>query len=69
MNKQEYLRKPSTCPYCSSDNICSGSLDADGKIATAEVECNQCYRSWTDIWRLVDVREIDEEDDDAAPSP
>lgn len=47
------------CPYCRSDNIESGSLDADGVEASALVKCFDCKRQWWDIWTLTSVQEID----------
>lgn len=64
-NKEAYLSSPSKCPYCDSEDIESGALDADGAVATAEVECNNCHKSWTDVYRLVDVYHWDEQGDDA----
>lgn len=54
--KAKYLEKKGVrCPYCFSDNICSGEIDADGATATAIVECNNCYQEWMDTWTLTGV--------------
>jgi len=43
------------CPFCDAVDIESGPLEADGPVATANVECQKCQRTWTDVFRLVDV--------------
>jgi len=54
--EDEYVSKGGiACPFCGAADIESGPLEADGPEATAEVECRQCHRSWTDVFRLANV--------------
>lgn len=45
------------CPYCSSDDLTGSSVDVDGNVATQGVSCAQCCKSWTDVFRLVNIVE------------
>jgi len=56
--KKEYLKDPHHCPYCKSDNISAGELEADGFQAWSNVVCNNCKKEWTDIYTLTDVEEL-----------
>ena len=56
--KRSYLRHGSTCPYCGSDAITGGSVDIEGAGASQEVSCQECGRSWRDVYRLVNVEEV-----------
>lgn len=60
--KKEYIVSNGVfCPYCRS-------YDIEGQIGfemsdtgiTQNVECNNCHKKWTDIYRLVDVEEMEE---------
>ena len=44
-----------TCPFCRSTNVeAAGAIMPDDRdSATLEVECNDCGRTWKDIYRLV----------------
>jgi len=54
--EDEYVAKGGVaCPFCGAPDIESGPLEADGPVATAAVECQKCHRTWTDVFRLVDV--------------
>ena len=41
------------CPYCNSDNIDS-HMNSQGY---ANVSCDDCEKSWREIWKLVDIEE------------
>jgi len=58
--KERYLARPSRCPYCSSTLIEAEPIDAEGDTAWSGVTCRKCGKTWTDIYRLVDVKFADE---------
>jgi hypothetical protein len=45
------------CPYCSSPEIESARLEAEGECAWARLRCLVCSRKWQDVFFLgaVDV--------------
>ncbi len=53
--RKEYLRNPNFCPYCKSDNICTGEFDACFNSATQKVYCNDCEEQWQDVYEMIDV--------------
>lgn len=56
-DKRHYIGARATiCPYCGSGNIEGGDREADSGVMTQTVKCNKCKRTWTDIYRLVDVK-------------
>ena len=61
MNKFEYLKDPTSCPYCGSSHIASGVIDSSH---IAEVACDSCSREWVEIYtpdgKLIDVLATDE---------
>ena len=52
--------KGNYCPYCESEDIEAGHFDFDGNRCRQNVVCNDRRREWTDIYKLVDVEEIQE---------
>ncbi len=56
--KQSYLRHGGRCPFCMSESITGESVDIGGAQASQEVSCQECGRSWCDVYRLVNVEEI-----------
>jgi hypothetical protein len=58
-NREKYLKeRGSTCPYCGSQDIDAGKLEADGDYAWCITTCNTCHKSWEDIFTLTDVNEL-----------
>lgn len=57
--KSSYLKSPLRCPWCRSGETeaVSRPLTEDGG-ATQTVMCCKCGRRWTDIYRLVNIREV-----------
>jgi predicted Zn-ribbon and HTH transcriptional regulator len=56
--KSSYLNSPLRCPWCMSGDIESPSSPAvDDGIATQGVKCSRCGKCWSDIYRLVNIRE------------
>ncbi len=55
--KRSYLRHGGGCPYCRSESVTGESVDIDGNAVSQEVSCQDCGRTWRDIYRLADVEE------------
>lgn len=55
--KRNYIDSPRHCPYCESNNLSFGSFEAEETVATSQVSCQDCGRSWTDVYRLKDIYE------------
>jgi len=53
--KAEYLQAPYHCPYCGSSQI--GADHFDGECASQRCDCDQCGKSWWDMYKLVDIEE------------
>lgn len=52
-----YIEKPNRCPYCESYNIdAGGGTEIEDNICTVYVTCDDCKKSWTDVYRLVDMK-------------
>lgn len=56
--KKNYLKTPSKCPYCGSENLDCGTMQVDGKDAWQSVECNDCHAQWRDVYKLADVESV-----------
>ena len=61
---KDYLKRSHCClnPKCKSDDITGDSVEVDGGGASQDVSCNVCDSSWTDVYRLVDVENINIEE-------
>jgi len=57
--KAKYLEAPYTCPYCGSSQI--GADHFDGEGSSQRCDCDDCNKSWRDIYKLVDIAEGKEE--------
>jgi len=53
--KEEYLKDSSVCPFCKSSNIEGGPVEINGNEADQRVSCNECNKSWIDIYTLTEV--------------
>jgi uncharacterized protein with PIN domain len=61
--KKAYMKDPNKCPYCKSENLKTGTPEADtevglsevGRAILIEVECEDCHSVWNDLYELVDV--------------
>jgi len=63
--KKKYVENGGrTCPFCGSTEIDSDSLDADGSVAIAKVECLDCHKVWEDIFTLTGIGEAEEAEED-----
>ena len=56
-----YIRNcGSMCPNCGGSNVEStGNLEADGNVATVNIQCNNCHSTWTDIYSLTAFTDLD----------
>jgi len=68
LTSRQYLNEydGAICPLCFSKNIESRSVNMDGTIGTADVECNVCGSSWTDIWVVKKYSELNAYCDDTS---
>jgi predicted Zn finger-like uncharacterized protein len=55
--KKAYLKAPSSCPHCGSTSITADHIEADGKIAWSNVECQKCGEVWKDTYTLTSIEE------------
>jgi transposase-like protein len=56
--KESYIKGGGNhCPYCGSQNIEGGDRESDDWGISQGVYCRDCGKEWTDIYRLVDVKE------------
>ena len=56
--KKEYLKHPSLCPHCGSDNLHSDHIEADSKTAWSNVVCMACNEQWKDVYTLTSIESI-----------
>jgi hypothetical protein len=57
-DKENYVSHPNHCPYCESDDIDAGQgADFDEELCTVGVLCNDCGKTWTDVYKLVSIEE------------
>ena len=56
-----YLNNSSRCinPNCLSGNIEGGSVEVDAGGATQDISCLDCDSTWTDLYKLDYVIDID----------
>lgn len=55
--KQEYIENPNHCPYCKSEDLTIISKDSDYNQAWYGVQCEDCEKTWKDIYTLTDIEE------------
>jgi len=51
----QYLKDPSECPYCGSDDISGSEFDAIGTAAYREVVCKTCDHTWAEEFKLINI--------------
>ena len=59
-SKLSYLKKPSLCPYCKSDELDIIGTDSDDSVKEDTVSCLVCDKTWIDVYTLTDVRDDDQ---------
>lgn len=55
--KREYMKDPDHCPYCESGRLTGSFVDLFSQGAAQPVKCEDCGRTWHDIYELVGVEE------------
>ena len=58
--KASYLKETHKCPFCKSEAIRGEDHDFDGETIWKNIVCESCEKEWRDIFRLVDVEEVEE---------
>ena len=56
---KQYLKSETTCPYCGGQDITGSSVEVEAGGAYQTITCEECGKSWLDIYKLVDIQEID----------
>lgn len=67
--KKRYISAPHRCLFCMSDQIEGESFDTGDGTVYQEVHCNDCGASWTDLYKLVNIRDVEEPDDQSVIVP
>ena len=58
--KKKYLEVNGVlCPFCGSSDIRADSLESDGNEAWNNVHCEDCKEEWKDIYKLVDIIQVE----------
>ena len=56
---EDYIEKGGVgCLFCGSDNIEGGFIEIDVGRALQKIGCNECSAEWQDVYKLVDVDNI-----------
>lgn len=58
--KKYMINNGNICPFCESEEISADHADFDDCWVWRKVECNQCKKQWVDIYKLVDIEDVDE---------
>jgi phage FluMu protein Com len=61
VEKQRHLQNPNKCPYCQDTNIESDDgpeMELTGCYQT--IRCSNCEKRWTEIYRMIDIEEIED---------
>ena len=45
------------CLHCGSDDLNAHNYEGDCGIITQYIECGNCGKDWTDVYRLIGVKE------------
>jgi hypothetical protein len=53
--QESYLKAPNTCPFCRSENISAGHMEAADTEAWRDVQCNDCHMHWTETFDLTRI--------------
>ena len=48
------------CPYCESDDLRGGDRDMNDGTMSQDITCQKCGQSWADLYKLYDVYEYDD---------
>lgn len=55
---KEYLERADGCCNCHDHSIEGGSFEQDGLYVTQNVWCTTCGAEWTNVFRLVSIRDF-----------
>jgi transcription elongation factor Elf1 len=57
--RKKYMKAPDQCPFCNSEDITGGHLDADSDMAYRDVQCNnpKCGMTWTEHFKMIGIDE------------
>ena len=59
---RKYLEHGDGCCNCEDYSIEGGPFEQDGMFVTQEVSCTACGAKWTNVFRLVAIRDFTIED-------
>jgi len=58
--KKEYIESSGAkCPFCESDNFDCGRPQIDAGGAGQDIMCKNCGASWTDLYTLTEIINIE----------
>jgi len=57
--QKEYIGSNHKCPYCHSTNISGWRIETDDGEAYQPITCNECEKSWNDLYTLTGIEEIE----------
>jgi len=65
MEQKYVLNNGLTClnPECDGTDFEGGSIKIDGPIAVQSITCNKCGSSWSDIYKLQGVDDVELENE------
>lgn len=59
--KKKYINGAShKCPYCKSENIEGRFVEVTDGGANQKITCNDCGKRWFDLYKLVDIQELED---------
>jgi hypothetical protein len=59
---REYLEQGDSCCNCEEHSIEGGPFEQDGLFVTQAVWCTACGAEWTNVFKLVSIRDFKIED-------
>jgi hypothetical protein len=69
-DKQEYVKQGGVkCPYCESRDIENYDRNSDIGWVADSVQCNNCSKSWEEIYNLADIKEDEDSPEYSFPHP
>ena len=62
LTDQQYVQRQGlVCPFCQGHDLGPASgVTLETDVATQEIRCNSCKRTWEDIFTLSGYREVEE---------
>ena len=57
VSQKTYLKDNNKCPFCRSENIIGHSIELDSNSVWQEISCNDCDKTWKDVYKLVGYEE------------